>query len=93
MPDEIDTHAWKTMQVYQPENRKWMSKSFEIALIILDEIDKKKLTKNDLAKLTNLEPKTITNILKGHENLDLKTISILEVALGIKLIKILGEDE
>ncbi len=78
---------WKENALYRKENRRWLDKSVDIALIILDVMDEKAITKYELAQRLKLSYQEMTKILKGQENLTLETISNLEIVLGIKIIE------
>jgi len=66
---------WMELEEYRKENRAWMDKSMDIALRILDILEEKGMSQNDLAIAVEVSRQQISEILKGHENLTLKTIS------------------
>jgi transcriptional regulator with XRE-family HTH domain len=68
------------------ENAEWLKLSREIALQVLMELDKQKLSQKDLAGKMKVSPQQINKILTGKENLTLKTIAKLEKALQIQII-------
>lgn len=77
---------WLDKAIYQESNEGWLSKSFAIAVKILIEMDERNMDREELAKGINKDIDTVKNILKGKENLDLKTISEIENFLKIELI-------
>jgi ribosome-binding protein aMBF1 (putative translation factor) len=77
---------WKTKAKYRRDNREWLKKSAAIAVRVLDALKAQNLSQKDLAQRMNISPQQISKIVKGQENLTLETISILEWALGIKII-------
>ena len=78
---------WKEKTKYRRENREWLKKSSVIALRVLDALKAQKLSQKDLAERMNISPQQINKIVKGQENLTLETISNLEIALGINIIR------
>lgn len=86
------TSQWLKNAQHRRENKKWLAYSFQIAIKILAAIDETPgMTQKQLAELIGVSPQYISKILKGQENLTLETISKLEAALDIQLLKI--EDE
>lgn len=79
---------WMELEEYKQENRAWMDKSMDIALRILDILDEKNMSQNDLAVAVEVSRQQISKILKGHENLTLKTISKIETVLNVTLIEL-----
>ena len=77
---------WKAKAKYRRENREWLKKSAAIAVQVLDALKAQKLSQKDLSERMNISPQQISKIVKGQENLTLKTISDLENALGIQII-------
>ena len=45
------------------------------------------MNRKQLAEKMNCSPQYISKVLKGHENLSLETLSKIEMALGISIIK------
>lgn len=83
---------WLKNAQHRSENKKWLEYSFQIAIKVLATIDATPgMTQKHLAELIGVSPQYISKILKGQENLTLETISKLEAALDIQLLKI--EDE
>lgn len=84
---------WKEIAGFIVENETWLGYSQKIATIALDELNSRKgLTKKSLAERMNVTPQYVNKLLKGQENLTLKTIAELEKALNISLIHI-GESQ
>lgn len=82
------TSGWLQKAKWRKENKYWLKKSQKIALNILQALDNLGITQVDLAEKLNVEPQQINRIVKGSENLTLKTICKLEIALGITLISV-----
>lgn len=84
---------WKEAVEFRKANKDWLKISAEIALKVMDEMDKQGIKGNELAKRMDVSPQQVSKILKGREKMNLETISKLNNALGVKLITILQEDE
>src|SRR3984893_2547708 len=78
---------WKEKAKYRRDNREWLKTSAAIALTVLEALKMQNLSQKDLAELMNVSPQQINKIVKGGENLTLETISNLEIALGINIIR------
>src|SRR5882762_4367953 len=89
----IPSYQWKESTNYKKENRGWLKKSVDVAIRILDVLDKRKMSQNDLAGKLKVARQQVSKILKGQENLTLETISKLEEVLRIDLVKVLNEKE
>lgn len=81
-------NKWREKAEWRRSNRNWLDKSFEIALKIMDYLDKNNITQKELASRLNISPQQVSKILKGSENLTLETISKIECALDYKIIHI-----
>lgn len=93
LAEAIPSHQWKEREDYKKANRKWLRKSVDVALRVLDILDEKEMSQNDLAGKLKVTRQQVSKILKGQENLTLETISRLEEVLGITLVKVLNEEE
>lgn len=69
-------------------NQEWLKKSQRIAIIILLTLKKLKMSQKELANKLDVSPQYVNKIVKGREKLNLETISNLERALGIELLKV-----
>ncbi|GEP95352.1 helix-turn-helix transcriptional regulator [Chitinophaga cymbidii] len=78
---------WMEQARFRRENKAWLKKSAIIALRVLKALKAQGLTQKDLAEKMSVSPQQINKIVKGHENLTLETITNLEKALGILIIK------
>lgn len=78
---------WKKTAEWQIKNRQWLRYAQEIALRVLNRMDECHLTQKALAEKMGCSQQYISLLLKGTENLTLETISKLEKALEIDLIK------
>jgi transcriptional regulator with XRE-family HTH domain len=80
---EKQTSTWKQDAEWRKENRNWLAKSAHIALQVLDQLDVLGWSQKDLAEQMGTSPQYISKLCKGHENLTLKNITMLESILGI----------
>ena len=90
---QIDKHIknegneWTEKAIFRRHNRKWLGYSRKIALRVLSAIeDNSTINQKKLAELLRVSPQHISKIVKGQENLTLKTISELSDVLGVELI-------
>lgn len=84
----IPSPQWKEREDYKKANRSWLKKSVDVALRVLDVLDKKKMSQSELAEKLKVSRQQVSKILKGQENLTLETIAKLESVLGIELVKV-----
>lgn len=85
---EIQQSQWIDAARKRKENRQWLHYSQEIALVVLDQLDQQNITQKTLAERMRVSPQLVNKWLKGSENFTVETISKLEIALKINLIKI-----
>src|SRR5687768_16799952 len=78
--------SWSEDADSRIKNRKWLKYSSNIARRVLAAIDKKDSSQVALATLLGVKPQQINKIVKGKENLTLKTIADISEALGTELI-------
>lgn len=76
---------------YREENRDWLLKSMQIALYLEHVLRVKGISKKQFAKMIDVTPAQVTKLLSGKENLGLKTITKIEIALGVDLVNIPSE--
>lgn len=73
---------------YWEENEDWIFKSQEIALCLRYYLRTTGMTQKELAEQMQVSPAYVGKLLKGTENLTLKTISSLERIIGNQLISV-----
>ena len=78
---------WREEAEYRRANKTWLRYSQHIALLMLDKMDMLGMNRKQLAEKMNCSPLYISKVLKGRENLSLETLSKIEMALGISIIK------
>lgn len=79
---------WLAKTKLRKENRSWLDRSAKIAVYILQELKSQNISQKDLADKIGVSPQYINKIVKGQENLSLKTIGDIEKALGASLLTI-----
>ena len=82
---EKKTSTWKQDAEWRKENRSWLKKSANIAMLVLDKMDELGWNQKQLALELGTTPQYVSKLCKGQENLTLKNIDALERALGIDL--------
>ncbi len=83
-----DTGSWREKARYRRENRGWLRKSQRIAVRILSVLNEKGMQQKELAEMMDVSPQQVSKIVKGKENLSLKTISKIEAVLGVRLFEV-----
>lgn len=83
-----ETSKWMEDVKWRTKNESWLDTSFAIAVRILSELRKQKMTQTELAALVGVTPQQINKIVKGSENLTLETIRKIELALSVTLIEV-----
>ncbi|MER0439385.1 helix-turn-helix transcriptional regulator [Emticicia sp. W12TSBA100-4] len=87
-------NSWKKDVVFYEENKDWLELSADIAIRILSTLRANKTngkypnSQKQLAELMGISSQQINKILKGNENLTLKTINKIEKTLNIRLIEL-----
>jgi transcriptional regulator with XRE-family HTH domain len=79
---------WKDRADYKKENRAWLRKSADVALKILDALDRMNITQVELANRLNVSRQHVSKIIKGQENLTLETIARIEEVLEVTLLAV-----
>jgi len=79
---------WREKAEWRRANKQWLKKSQNIALAILNCLDKNEMTQTELADKMNVSQQYVSKIVKGSENLSLETISKIESVLDIELISV-----
>jgi len=85
---KTDLAQWAETAKYRKENKKWLRYSSKIALRILAAIeDIPDMNQKKLAELAEVSPQHISKVVKGQENLTLKSIARLSEILCKELIE------
>ncbi|GAA3936486.1 helix-turn-helix domain-containing protein [Chitinophaga oryziterrae] len=83
-----ETSQWKEKAQKRISERDWKSNSRAVALTVLTQLRIRSLSQTELAGMMGVSRQQVSKIVKGQENLTFETISKLEKALGITIIKI-----
>ena len=78
---------WREEAEWRRANREWLRYSQYIAIRMLSRMDELHITQTILAEKMGCSQQYISKVLKGKENLSLETISKIESALDIDLVK------
>lgn len=87
-------NSWKNDAVFYDDNKEWLELSADIAIRILSTLRANKTngkypnSQKQLAELMGVSSQQINKILKGNENLTLRTINKIEKTLNIRLIEL-----
>jgi len=77
---------WRERAEYRRSNRKWIRRSQQIALAILERLTELGMSQKELAEEMEVSAQYVSKVLKGSENLSLETIAKFESILSIELI-------
>lgn len=78
---------WLKEAMWRRENAAWLKKSIDIANDVLDELHRQKMSKSDFARAMGVSPQRVTTLLSGREKMNLETISKMEEALHVTLVR------
>ena len=78
---------WLKEAMWRRENAAWLKKSMDIANDVLDELHRQKTSKSDFARAMGVSPQRVTTLLSGREKMNLETISKMEEALHVTLVR------
>lgn len=79
--------GWREQARWRRNNRRWLRYSGYIALAVQKKLEELSLSQKELAERVSCSPQYISKLLKGSENLTLETISKLEEALDLDLVR------
>ena len=89
-----ESSGWLAKAQWREDNKQWLDRSAKIAIKILSKLrnnrneGKSPSSQIELAELMGVKPQQVNSIVKGVENLQLQTISRIEMALGIQLVEV-----
>ena len=78
---------WRELFDFLETNKSWLRHSQNIAMLMLDRMEELGMSQKQLAEKMNCSPQYISKVLRGRENLSLETLTKIENALEISLIK------
>ena len=70
------------------KNKLWLCYYQHIAMMMLDQMEKLNINKEQLSKLLGCTQEYVSKILKGQENLTLETMAKIEQCLKIQIFNI-----
>lgn len=91
--EKLSAHAsrrptrWHEAARQRRENREWLRHSRQIAMLMLDAMEALGLSQKALAERLGCSQQYVSRLLKGSENLSIETITKIEDALGIRIIR------
>lgn len=74
---------------WRKENKAWLNWSRNVALSLIEYMERNGLNRNGLAERLNVSPQYVSKILSGKVNFSFKSIAELEEKLGLKLMNML----
>lgn len=77
-----------TQNTWRIDNRQWLRKSQEIAILILERMDTLDWNVERLAEALQVSPEEVAEWLKGSENFNLETLTKLEDVLDIHILNL-----
>lgn len=78
---------WRERAEWRQQNKSWLRHSQHIAMLMLDKMEKMKMTQTQLAALMGCSQQYVSKVLKGQENLSLETMSKIEDCLDIAILQ------
>lgn len=82
---------WREKAEWRVANRNWLRMSGMFAVSVLDNLEKKNISKEQLASMLGVDIAYIQNICKGNKNLTLKEICDIGDALCFNPFEIMFE--
>ena len=79
---------WREKTEWRMKNKLWLYYSQHIAMMMLDQMEKLNINKEQLSKLLDCTQEYVSKILKGQENLTLETMAKIEQCLKIQIFNI-----
>lgn len=78
---------WREEAEYRLKNKVWLRYSQMIAMKMLDKMEQLGMTQKVLAERMGCSQQYVSKILQGKENLSLETLSKIENALELQLVR------
>ena len=79
---------WHEKAEFRRSNKRRLEYSAEVAMIVLNELERQGLNQSDLARIMDVTPQLVSRLVKGGENLTLGTVAQLEEALNINFLNL-----
>ena len=83
----LEEHSSPTPSKWLETNKSWLRHSQNIAMLMLDRMEELGMSQKQLAEKMNCSPQYISKVFRGRENLSLETLTKIENALEISIIK------
>ena len=83
----LEEHSSPTPSKWRETNKSWLRHSQNIAMLMLDRMEELGMSQKQLAEKMNCSPQYISKVFRGRENLSLETLTKIENALEISIIK------
>lgn len=77
---------WRAEARRRRNNKSWLRRSQQIAMMMLERMEKTGMTQAGLAEQMGCSQQYVSKVLKGHENLSIETICKIENALQIVIL-------
>ena len=77
---------WRDNADWRRKNRAWLRHSQNIAMMMLDKMEKVHMSQKQLSELMGCSQQYVSKVLKGQENLSLETISKIESCLDLQIM-------
>ncbi len=78
---------WAETARWRKENRRWLRYSQQIALMMLNAMEKQHISQRQLAERMGCSQQYVSKLLKGQENLSIETITKIEDALSLTVFQ------
>lgn len=78
---------WKEEAERRQVDKEWLRYSQNIAIKMLDKMDKLGLTQKMLAERMGCSQQYVSKVLRGRENLSLETLCKIENALNLQIVQ------
>lgn len=79
---------WRENAEWRIANKSWLRYSQHIAMMMLDKMEKLKMSQKQLSELMGCSQQYVSKVLKGQENLSLETLSKIERCLKIQILSL-----
>ncbi len=77
---------WRENAEWRMANKTWLRHSQQIAMMMLDKMEKLGMTQKRLSELMGCSQQYVSKVLKGQENLSLETLTKIERCLHIQIL-------
>ncbi len=78
---------WRENAEWRHSNKGWLMHSRKIAMMMLDRMEELNLTQKSVVEKLGCSQQYVSKLLKGTENLSIETITKIESALNIPILR------